>query len=80
MNKDDIEQLAFALAEFTTFVIDKYDTDDPSGRTQIFAKTIFAGSSCGSLVEYAKRQRYVAYSFLSENEVQKIEARSSEGK
>lgn len=79
MDKDDVKHLAYSLAEFTTFVIDKYDTDHPSSRNQIFAKTVFAGASCGSLVEYAKTQRSKAFSFLTEDEVERIKTRSNDG-
>ncbi len=80
MDEYDIKHLAHSLAEFTTFVIDKYDTDDPSARTQLFVKGVFGGASCGSLVEYAKRQQSKAFNFLTEDEVEKIKARSREGK
>lgn len=73
-------KLAHALAEFTTFVIDKYDTEDPSARTQIFVKGVFSGASCGSLVEYAKKQQSLAYKYLSQTEIEVIEKRSQDGK
>lgn len=69
-------ELAYALAEFTTYVIDRWDTDDPSARTQLFVKGVFGGASCGSLVEYAKEQRALAYKYLSQNEIKEIETRS----
>lgn len=69
-------ELAYALAEFTTYVIDRWDTDDPSARTQLFVKGVFGGASCGSLVEYAKGQRALAYKYLSQNEIEEIETRS----
>lgn len=75
-----VNKIAYALAEFTTFVIDKYDTDDPSARTQLFVKGVFGGASCGSLVEYAKKQRLVAYRYLSPKEIKQIEERAEEGK
>ncbi len=71
---------AFILAEFTTFVIDKYDTNEQSSRNQILVKGVFAGASCGSLVEYAKEQRRIAYLSLSTEEILEIETRSRSGK
>lgn len=73
-------ELAHALAEFATFVIDKYDAEDPSARTQIFVKGVFAGASCGSLVEYAKNQLSLAYQHLSPKEIEVIKRRSQDGK
>lgn len=75
-----VDKIAYALAEFTTFVIDKYDTDDLSARTQLFVRGVFGGASCGSLVEYAKEQRMAAYKYLSQEEIRQIEKRANEGK
>ena len=66
-------KLAYALAEFATFVIDKYDSDDPSSRTQILIKGVFAGASCDSLTEYAKKKRSLAYKYISPTEIKDIE-------
>lgn len=68
-------QLAHALAEFTKFVIDKYDTDDPSARTQLFVRGVFGGASCGSLVKYAKIKQSLANKYLSQEEIKAIENR-----
>ncbi len=77
---DKIEhELAHALAEFTTYVIDRFDTNDPSSRTQIIVKGVFAGASCGSLVEYAKKQRSLAYGYISVEEIADILKRSRDG-
>ncbi len=73
-------ELAHALAEFTTFVIDKYDTDDPSCKTQILVKGVFAGSSCGSLVDYAKDKQSLAYTYLSQEKIDAIKERNRSGK
>lgn len=72
-------ELAYALAEFTTYVIERWDTDDPSARTQLFVKGVFAGASCGSLVEYAKKQRALAYRYLSPLEIEDIKRKSKNG-
>lgn len=76
----DIHQLALALAKFTTYVIDRFDTDDPSAKTQILVKGVFAGASCGSLVECAKEQRSLAYKYISCEEIADILRRGEEGK
>lgn len=75
MSKNLEHELAYALAEFTTFVIDKYDTEDPSGRTQLFVRGVFGGASCGSLVEYAKEQQSLAFKHISSEEINDIETR-----
>ncbi len=71
-----VSKIAYALAEFTTFVINKYDTDDPSAKTQLFVRGVFGGASTGSRVEYAKKQRLAAYEYLSPEEIEQIESRS----
>ena len=76
MTKDLNHQLAYALAEFTTFVIDKYDTEDPSCRTQLFVRGVFGGASCGSLVEYAKEKQLLAFRHISSEEISDIKNRS----
>lgn len=73
------KRIAYALAEFTTFVIDKYDTSDPSSKTQLLVRGVFGGASCGSLVEYAKKQRLVAYEHLSQDDIEEIKNRSKDG-
>lgn len=73
-------ELAHALAEFTTCVVDRFDTNDPSAKNQIPVKGVFSGSSCRSLVEYAKEQRELAYKYISFAETVRIMERSQEGK
>jgi len=72
--------LAYALAEFATHVIDRYDSDDPSARTQILVKGVFAGASCGSLVEYAKEKLLLAHTYISPKEIEDIKRRNMDGK
>jgi len=73
-------ELAYALAEFTTHAIERWDSDDPSARTQLFVKGVFSGASCGSLVEYAKKQRELAYKHLSPTEIEEIKRRAKDGR
>ena len=69
------KEIAIALFEFTTYVIDRFDTDDQSGKNQLFVKGVFGGASCGSLVEYAKKCRSAAQSFLTADEIYSIKTR-----
>lgn len=78
--KDRDKELAKALAEFTTFIIDRYDTKHQSARNQILVKGVFSGASCGSLVEYAKEMRELAFEHMSLLEIANIEKRSGDGK
>ncbi len=77
-NRD--KELSKALAEFTTHLIDRYDADDQSAKNQIIVKGVFAGASCGSLVEYAKEMRSLAYDSMSIVEIAALAIRSSDGK
>lgn len=67
--------MAIALFEFTTYVIDRFDTDDPSARTQLLVRGVFGGASCGSLVEYAKTCRLAAQKHLTTDEINSIKKR-----
>jgi len=78
--EDRCHKLANALAEFTTHLIDRYDTEDQSARNQILVKGVFAGASCGSLVDYAKKMRSFACESMSVAEIAAIATRSSDGR
>ncbi len=74
------KELSKALAEFTTHLIDRYDTKHQSAKNQILIKGVFSGASCGSLVDYAKKMRSLAYEGMSVVEIAQIEKRSCNGK
>lgn len=77
-NRD--HEISIALAEFTTFVIDKYDTKHESAKNQMFVKGVFSGASCRSLVDYAKKMKFLAQESMSLDEITKLEERSCDGK
>ena len=77
-NRD--KELSKALAEFTTHLIDMYDTEDQSSKNQIIVKDVFAGASCGSLVDYAKEMRFMAQTNMSLVEITELEKRSRDGR
>ena len=78
--KDREKELSKALAEFTTHLIDRYDSDYQSAKNQLIVKGVFAGASCGGLVYYAKKMRSLAYEGLSLAEIAELEKRSLDGK
>jgi len=78
--KDRCHKLSLALAEFTTHLIDRYGTEDQSAKNQILVKGVFAGASCGSLVDYAEKMRSFAYEDMSIVEIADLAIRSSDGK
>jgi len=56
----EIARLRADVVKFCTFIIEVYDSDDPSSMTQLFMRGTFGGASIGSLVEYAKERRVLA--------------------
>lgn len=78
--KDRCHKLSNALAEFTTHLIDMYDTKNQSAKNQILVKGVFSGASCGSLVDYAKEMRSFAYEGMSIEEIAELAIRSNDGK